>query len=160
MAGNVEVERKFLVRKDLWPGSPRSTLFRQGYLSRERGRTVRARRAGDRGFLTIKGEGTGDQGIVRAEFEYEIPAEDADALLAMCIQPILEKRRYLVDHEGHTWEVDEFMGDNAGLLVAEIELDRPDEAFARPPWVGEEVTHDPRYLNSNLVVHPFSRWGG
>jgi len=153
----VEIERKFLVRRDLWPGSSRSTLFRQGYLSRERGRTVRVRRAGDRAFLTIKAEAVG---LVRPEFEYEVPAADVDALLGLCIQPILEKRRYLVDHEGHTWEVDEFMGANAGLLVAEIELDRADEGFARPTWLGEEVTDDRRYLNSNLVTHPFSAWGG
>jgi adenylate cyclase len=151
----VEIERKFLVNRELWPGSARSTLLRQGYLSRERGRTVRARRAGDRAFITIKGEA---EGLVRPEFEYEVPVADIDALLSLCIQPILEKRRHLCDHEGHTWEVDEFLGANAGLWVAEIELGRVDEAFVRPPWLGDEVTDDPRYLNSNLVVHPYAAW--
>jgi adenylate cyclase len=151
----VEIERKFLVRRERWPGSSRSTLFRQGYLSREHGRTVRVRRAGERAFLTIKGEAVA---LARPEFEYAIPPEDADALLAMCHQPTLEKRRHLVEHEGHTWEVDEFFGANDGLWVAEIELARADEPFARPAWVGDEVTDDPRYLNSNLVVHPFRAW--
>ena len=155
----VEIERKFLVRRDLWPGSSvikAVTFFRQGYLSRERGRTVRVRRAGDRAFLTIKGESVG---LARPEFEYEIPVGDAETLLGMCMLPLIEKHRHLVDHEGHTWEVDEFLRANAGLLVAEIELDRPDEVFARPAWVGEEVTDDRRYLNANLVEDPFSEWG-
>jgi adenylate cyclase len=152
----VEIERKFLVRRDIWPRTSTATLFRQGYLSREHGRTVRVRRAGERAFLTIKGE---SRGLVRPEFEYEIPTPDADELLLLCIQPLIEKHRHLVEHQGHTWEVDDFMGANAGLLVAEIELGRADEGFARPPWVGEEVTDDRRYLNSNLVEHPFCEWG-
>ncbi len=151
----VEIERKFLVDKELWRPADAGTAFRQGYLSRERGRTVRVRRAGEKGFLTIKGEA---KGLVRPEYEYEIPARDADELLTLCAGPLIEKRRHLVEHEGHTWEVDEFLGDNAGLLVAEIELDGPDEPFARPPWVAQEVTDDPRYLNANLVDHPFRRW--
>jgi adenylate cyclase len=151
----VEIERKFLVVPSLWKATASPTVFRQGYLSQARGRTVRVRRAGDAAFLTIKGESAG---LVRPEFEYPIPLADVDALLAMCSGPLIEKRRHLVDHEGHTWEVDEFLGANAGLVVAEIELDSPDEAFARPAWVGEEVTHDPRYLNSNLVDRPFSTW--
>ncbi len=151
----VEIERKFLVRKDLWPGSNRSTLFQQGYLSREPGRTVRVRRAGEKAFLTIKGASVA---LARPEFEYEIPVTDVEELLRLCVQPVIEKRRYLYEHEGHTWEVDEFSGANAGLLVAEIELGRADEPFARPLWLGEEVTDDPRYLNANLVDHPFSSW--
>ncbi len=153
----VEIERKFLVRNDLWPGSARSTRIQQGYLSRERGRTVRVRRGGDHGFLTIKGEA---RGLVRPEFEYEVPLADVAELLALCVQPTLDKWRHLFDFEGHTWEVDEFLGANAGLWVAEIELERPDEPFAPPPWLGAEVTDDPRYLNSNLVLHPFSSWRG
>jgi adenylate cyclase len=155
----VEIERKFLVRRDLWPGASvitSSTPFQQGYLSRERGRTVRIRRAGDHAYLTIKGESVA---LVRPEFEYEIPVTDAGPLLAMCAGPIIEKVRHLVEHEGHTWEVDEFSGANAGLLVAEIELTRADDGFARPAWVGDEVTDDRRYLNSNLVEHPFAEWG-
>jgi adenylate cyclase len=142
----VEIERKFLVRRDAWPGSSvvtKSTRFKQGYLSRERGRTVRVRRAGERAFLTIKGE---------------IPLADAAPLLAMCTGSLIDKERHLVEHEGHTWEVDEFLGANAGLWVAEIELAKADEAFARPAWVGDEVTDDRRYLNSNLVEHPYSEW--
>jgi len=151
-----EIERKFLVRRELWASSGRSTLFQQGYLCREEGRTVRARRAGGSAFLTIKGAA---RGLARPEFEYEVPLADIDGLLQLCIQPLIEKRRHLHEHEGHTWEVDEFLGQNAGLLVAEIELDRADEEFSRPSWVGEEVTDDPRYLNANLAVHPFSMWG-
>jgi len=151
----VEIERKFLVQRDLWHPEDEGKSYRQGYLCRDRGRTVRVRRAGEKAFLTIKGEGLG---LVRPEFEYEIPAKDADELLALCIQPLIEKRRYRVPHEGHTWEVDEFFGDNAGLLVAEIELQRADEPFAHPAWVGKEVTDDPRYQNANLVAHPWSLW--
>jgi len=151
----VEIERKFLVKRELWTGGSSSLLFRQGYLSREHGRTVRVRRAGDRAFLTIKGA---SEGLVRPEFEYEIPVADTDELLALCIQPIIEKRRHLYPVDGHTWEVDEFLGANAGLWVAEIELSDPKETFARPPWVGDEVTDDPRYLNSNLVALPYSAW--
>jgi adenylate cyclase len=151
----VEIERKFLVRAELWKAASAGTLYRQGYLSLEKGRTVRVRRAGDKAFVTIKGASVG---LVRAEFEYEIPLADVGPLLALCIPPLIEKRRHLVPHEGHTWEVDEFLGDNAGLLVAEIELDHPKEAFARPAWVAEEVTDDARYLNSSLVTLPFSRW--
>ena len=158
----VEIERKFLVRDELWRRvrtEAGGTLFRQGYLNREPGRTVRVRRAGDLAFLTIKGQGKVGSALVRPEFEYPIPAGDADALLTLCIQPLIEKRRHLVSHEGHTWEVDEFLGDNAGLLVAEIELEDPNEAFVRPGWVGEEVTADRRYANSNLVDYPFCKWG-
>ena len=151
----VEIERKFLVVEGLWPRSKAATLFRQGYLSRDKGRTVRVRRAGERAYVTIKGESAG---LVRPEFEYEIPVSDVDELLALCIQPLIEKHRHLIEHEGHTWEVDAFLGANAGLVVAEIELGSADEAFARPAWLGEEVTQDRRYLNSNLVEHPFSSW--
>jgi len=155
----VEIERKFLVLRGAWPGAASidtSTRLQQGYLSRERGRSVRVRRAGERAFLTIKGAA---EGLARPEFEYEIPLADAGPLLALCARPLIDKVRHVVHHEGHTWEVDEFAGANAGLLVAEIELETEGESFARPPWLGEEVTHDPRYLNSNLVLHPFSEWG-
>jgi CYTH domain-containing protein len=152
----VEIERKFLVKRDQWPGTSNPTAFRQGYLSRTRGCTVRVRRAGDRAFLTVKGPRAG---LVRSEYEYEIPVADADEMLGLCAPPLIDKHRHLVDHDGHTWEVDEFHGANAGLLVAEIELDGPDEAFTCPSWVGQEVTDDPRYLNANLVEHPFSEWG-
>jgi adenylate cyclase len=152
----LEIERKFLVRRELWPGTATGTLYRQGYLARTRGVTARVRRAGDRAFLTIKGARVG---LGRPEYEYEIPVQDAEELFGLCAPPLVEKHRHLVEHDGHTWEVDEFLGANTGLLVAEIELDRPDESFSRPAWVGEEVTDDPRYLNANLVDHPFSAWG-
>jgi adenylate cyclase len=155
----VEIERKFLVRRELWPGASvvsSRIRYQQGYLSRERGRTVRVRRAGAHAFLTIKGESVG---LARPEFEYEIPLADAEPLLGLCESPLIDKYRSVVPHEGHTWEVDEFLGANAGLLVAEIELSRADEPFARPAWVGDEVTDDRRYLNASLVAHPFSEWG-
>lgn len=150
----VEIERKFLVVAARWrPGE--GTLLRQGYLNRDPERTVRARIAGAQAFITIKGA---SRGPVRAEFEYPIPLEDAATLLQMCDGPLIEKVRYQVEHRGCCWEVDEFLGDNRGLLLAEIELTAPDQAFERPDWVGEEVTHDPRYFNSRLAVHPYTTW--
>ena len=152
----IEIERKFLVTGEGWrqPASAQ-TRFSQGYLSRDPARTVRVRRAGERAFLTIKGATTGAS---RAEFEYEIPLADAQALLAMCEEPAIEKIRHLYEHEGSTWEVDEFLGANAGLVVAEIELQSEDQAFARPAWLGEEVTGDGRYVNANLAARPFKTW--
>lgn len=150
----IEIERKFLVINHDW--RPRQgVVFRQGYLNRDRGRTVRVRLAGDRGYLTIKGAA---QGLVRAEFEYEIPGQDAQQLLGLCEGPLIEKTRYRVSHEGHVWEVDEFAGENQGLVVAELELDSPDEPFVRPPWVGREVSDDHRYSNSQLSLRPYKVW--
>jgi adenylate cyclase len=151
----IEIERKFLVVGTDWRQG-QGTRFQQGYLNRDKERTVRVRLAGDRAFLTIKGRATG---VVRAEFEYAIPVNDAEQLLKLCDGPLIEKFRYLVVHEGSTWEVDEFLGDNAGLVVAEIELQSEDQAFARPPWLGREVTGDPRYFNSSLAVNPYRAWG-
>lgn len=150
----VEIERKFLVTGDAWRNGS-GVLYRQGYLNRDKGRTVRVRIAGDAAFLTIKGQSVG---ATRAEFEYPIPVADAQALLALCDGPLIEKTRYLVLHAGHQWEVDEFAGDNAGLVVAELELASEDEAFDSPAWLGEEVTHDARYFNSNLATHPYRSW--
>lgn len=151
-----EIERKFLVLNDDWKKDAVGVPFRQGYLSPEKNCTVRVRLAGDRGFLTIKGATTG---ISRSEFEYPIPQEDAHQLLdSLCRQPLIEKTRFRIDYQGHTWEVDEFHGDNEGLTVAEIELRSETESFASPPWLGEEVSGDPRYFNSNLVKNPFSDW--
>jgi adenylate cyclase len=150
-----EIERKFLVRSDAWrAGASAGTEFVQGYLLADETRTVRVRLAGARGFLTIKGPTVG---ATRDEFEYEIPASDARAILAMC-DLTLAKKRYVVRHEGHTWEVDVFAGDNAGLVVAEIELTSESEPFARPAWLGEEVTYDSRYANASLVRAPFKSW--
>lgn len=152
----VEIERKFLITGDGWRQPPeRQTRFSQGYLSRDPARTVRVRLAGDKAFLTIKGA---TQGATRAEFEYEIPVPDAQALLDLSDGPVVEKIRHLCLHEGMTWEVDEFLGANAGLLVAEIELASEGQDFARPQWLGEEVTGDARYVNANLAVKPFTSW--
>ncbi len=150
----VEIERKFLVTGDAWRNDG-GVLYRQGYLNRDKMRTVRIRIAGDAAFLTIKGKSTGAS---RAEFEYPVPMDDAQALLALCDGPLIEKTRYIVLHAGHRWEVDEFAGDNAGLVVAELELSAEDEAFDAPAWLGAEVTHDARYFNSNLASQPFCTW--
>jgi len=150
----IEIERKFLVVGDAWRDAP-AVFYSQGYLNRDKARTVRVRIAGDEAFLTIKGTSVGAR---RAEFEYPIPVWDARELLAMCEQPLIEKNRRKILHEGFVWEVDEFLGENLGLVVAEIELPAEDAAFARPDWVGEEVTEDVRYFNSNLSRTPFTRW--
>ena len=152
----IEIERKFLVAGDGWRQPPeRQTRFSQGYLSRDPARTVRVRAAGPRAFLTIKGA---TRGATRAEFEYEIPTADAQALLALCDGPVVEKIRHLCVVDGMTWEVDEFLGANAGLVVAEIELQAEDQPFTRPAWLGAEVTGDARYVNANLAVRPFTTW--
>lgn len=151
-----EIERKFLVIGTEWRQSGASSEFRQGYLSTVKERTVRVRLIGDTGFLTVKGLTVG---ATRTEFEYEIPAADADAMLSeLCERPIIEKIRYLVDFDGMTWEVDEFLGVNAGLVVAEIELDNAQREITLPQWIGAEVTDDPRYFNSNLIARPYSTW--
>jgi CYTH domain-containing protein len=153
-----EIERKFLVRGDGWRQGE-GVLYRQGYLSREPARTVRVRDAGGRAYLTIKGQGEGPEGITRSEYEYPIPHEDASELLdRLCERPLIEKTRYRIAHGGHTWEVDEFHGDNQGLVVAEVELASADERPSLPDWIGAEVSDDPRYLNSNLTSRPYRRW--
>jgi len=126
-----------------------------GYLCRDPQRTVRVRLAGDAAFLTIKGASVG---AARHEFEYEIPQPHAQELLKMCQERLIEKIRYLVPSNGLLWEVDEFLGDNHGLVLAEIELQSEEQAFSRPSWLGQEVTCDPRYFNANLCVSPFGRW--
>lgn len=151
----IEIERKFLVTGSDWR-TPNGQRICQGYLNRDSHRTVRVRISGQSAFLTIKGMTTG---ATRAEFEYAIPVAEAQTLLAMCDGPIIDKVRHTLTHDGMTWEVDEFLGDNAGLVVAEIELSAETQAFTRPPWVADEVTSDARYFNSNLAVHPYSRWG-
>jgi CYTH domain-containing protein len=153
-----EIERKILVRRERWRPDPGAGVwYRQGYLSADPDRVVRVRVAGDRAFLTIKGR---TRGIERPEFEYPIPLADANTILdGICMKPLIEKTRYRVRVGAHTWEVDAFAGDNAGLLVAEIELPWEGAPFDRPEWLGAEVSGDPRYFNSNLVQHPHSRWG-
>ncbi len=154
-----EIERKFLLKTGAaWrpvlqtPG----TLIRQGYLSLAKERTVRVRVSGEESAcLTIKGLTIG---ATRSEFEYDIPHEDALAMLAMCEGSLIEKTRYHIVHDGLTFEIDEFHGDNEGLLVAEVELESEGQTFAVPEWLGSEVTNDPRYFNANLVRHPFREW--
>jgi adenylate cyclase len=153
-----ETERKFLVKDDAWRvGNPSGLFYRQGYLSRVKERVVRVRTAGQKGFLTVKGI---TRGISRAEYEYEIPLEDANHMLEhLCQRPLIEKMRFRIPFEGMTWEVDEFLGENLGLVLAEIELSDEGQEVILPSWVGEEVSGDPRYYNVNLVKHPFCRWG-
>lgn len=151
-----EIERKFLVRDDSWREGAVGTAYRQGYLSTEVDRNVRIRIIGQRGLLTVKGRASG---ISRLEFEYEIPLADARKMLdELCSRPLIEKTRFKVEYAGLTWEIDEFAGDNAGLVVAEVELESEDQKVELPPWIDREVSDDPRYLNSNLVTNPFSTW--
>ncbi len=152
----LEIERKFLVTGTSWRTLAPGVLTRQGFLSTDVERTVRVRIAADEGFLTVKGR---SRGISRAEFEYAIPVEDAAAMLdGLCEKPLIEKTRYRVPFGAHTWEVDEFHGANAGLVVAEVELGSADEELSLPPWVGREVSGEARYYNANLVKQPFTSW--
>lgn len=150
----IEIERKFLVKSEAWRvGKP--VRFIQGYLNKDKFRTVRIRIAGDNAMLTVKGK-TID--MSRAEYEYAIPFSDAEEMLKLCDAPLIEKHRWHVPFGGMLWEVDEFGGDNQGLIVAEIELEDEAQQFDRPDWLGEEVTSDKRYFNSNLSTHPFKNW--
>ena len=151
-----EIERKFLIAGDGWRGLAEGVVYRQGYLCSGPERSVRVRIAGDHGYLTVKGATIG---ATRNEYEYEIPLVDArDMLDTLCPQPQIEKKRYTIVHQGSTWEIDEFFGPNRGLIVAEIELEREDQPFTRPAWLGAEVTGDPRYYNAMLCSNPYSRW--
>ena len=154
---SLEIEKKFLVLDDSWQAEAGPGVrYRQGYLSESGPGSVRVRIGGQRAFLNIKSATLAQQ---RLEYEYEIPLDDAEEMLdRVCTKPLVEKTRYEVKHQGHLWEVDVFEADNAGLVVAEIELDRVDETFARPVWVGEEVSDDPRYYNVCLVKHPYKSW--
>ena len=153
----IEIEKKFLLKGGEWKQLAVGIAYRQGYLNSVKERTVRVRTINDKGFLTIKGVSVG---ATRLEYEYEIPLEDAQALLnELCEKPLIEKNRYKVDFGGFTWEIDEFFGQNDGLIVAEIELESEDQSFDKPQWVGEEVTGDSRYFNSNLIKNPYSQWG-
>jgi adenylate cyclase len=151
----LEIERKFLLKKDTWR-SEQGTRYRQGYLNSVKERTVRVRTIGDKGYLTIKGI---SKGPVRTEYEYEIPVAEAEAMLdELCEKPLIEKKRYKIEFKGFVWEVDEFFGENQGLIVAEVELEEEDQAFPKPEWVGEEVTGDPKYFNANLIHNPYQSW--
>lgn len=151
-----EIERKFLVVGDAWRGLGTATPLRQGYLAAHPGPTVRVRLAGGAAWLTIKSP---NLGAVRSEFEYPIPPADACEMLdTLCLKPLLEKNRTRIPIGEVTWEVDEFFGENLGLVVAEVELQSEDQPVALPGWIGQEVTGDPRYFNSSLLTLPFCRW--
>lgn len=152
-----EIERKFLVSgTEDWESICRTrTPIVQGYLATDRERSVRIRTSGEEARLTIKGE---TRHGARPEFEYDVPTGEAEEILELCKKPLVEKVRYVVDHAGHAFEVDVFSGVNQGLITAEVELQRLDEPVSLPDWIGEEVTDDPRYLNANLVDHPYSMW--
>ncbi len=147
-----EIERKFLVQGDEWRGLGVGVIYRQGYVANINGRTVRVRVVGEQGYLTIKGPTIGKS---RAEFEYKIPVEDAEELLeTLCDRPLIEKTRYKINIGNLIWEVDEFGGENQGLILAEVELETENQSIDIPHWIGKEVTSDPRYYNVNLVKNP------
>lgn len=154
----LEIERKFLVANDSYKSLATSySHIKQGYICRERGRTVRVRLRDGKAFLTIKGP-SADNGLSRYEFEKEITVDEASHLFLLCKQGVIDKRRYLVPVGKHVFEVDEFYGDNQGLVVAEVELSSVDEQYEKPGFIGKEVTGDRRYYNSMLISHPFCTW--
>lgn len=151
-----EIERKFLVRDDSWRHGATGKGIRQGFICVRPDRLVRIRTFGDRAYVTIKG---GKSSISRLEYEYEIPIPDAVEMLdRLCERPLIEKTRYDLAVHGRTWSVDEFEGDNAGLVLAEVELEQERQDVQLPPWAGEEVTADPRYFSVNLINNPYGRW--
>lgn len=152
-----EIERKFLVKGDFKSRATKALRITQGYLSSVPERTVRVRIKGDKGFITIKGKG-GESGASRFEWEKEIPAEEVRELLKICEPGVIDKTRYIVPVGKHNYEVDEFYGDNQGLVMAEVELGSEDEAFDKPQWLGEELTGDVRYYNSMLMKNPYKNW--
>ena len=151
-----EIERKFLLKNENWKKEVSSqSIIKQGYLNSNPERTVRIRIRNNQGFLTIKSK---NKGAVRNEFEYEIPLEEAEELILLCEQPVIEKIRYLVPKNNHIWEIDIFEGANQGLEVAEIELSHVNESFELPSWVDKDVTHETKYYNSQLIKMPFTAW--
>lgn len=152
----MEIERKFLVKDDSWRSSAFGKKFHQGYLNSNKDWTARVRTIDNKGYLTIKGIA---KGPVRVEYEYEIPVYDAREMLdRLCEKPLIEKSRYKIEHHVLVWEVDEFHGENQGLIIAELELDFKDQKFEKPEWIGAEVRGDSKYFNSNLIHHPYSQW--
>jgi len=153
----IEIERKFLVDHAKWQQlqKPQGEVFKQGYILSEEKRTVRIRLTDVSAYITLKG---GSTGISRSEYEYNIPIEEGNEILRDFATSSIEKRRYNIDFAGHLWEVDVFSGDNEGLVVAEIELGSEDEIFEKPDWIGHEVSHDARYTNASLSVHPYKNW--
>ena len=152
-----EIERKFLVTSDDWQASVfKKRRYTQGYLASDRQCSIRVRMTDEKAHLNIK---SATLGITRSEYDYEIPLDDAKDLLAnLCIKPLIEKTRYYVKYKDHTWEIDVFSGENKGLVIAEVELQSTDETFAKPGWLGDEVSDDPRYYNVCLVEHPYQQW--
>lgn len=153
----VEIERKFLLKEGKWPIAPENTgtYILQGYLANDEAKVVRVRIYGEKGFLTVKSRVTG---MSRQEFEFEIPVSEAREMLLSLCRSLIEKVRYKIIAGGKLWEIDVFSGENEGLIVAELELTSESEEFLRPDWIGEEVTDDLRYYNSNLALQPFRRW--
>ena len=152
----IEIERKYLVKGTSWKPAQKGQLYQQGYLSSHPDRTVRVRTVEDRGYLTIKGKASGAS---RDEYEYPIPYPDAvEMLTRLCEGPLIEKFRYKIPYQGLVWEVDEFQGQNLGLVIAEVELESDDQAILLPAWVDREVTGDEKYYNAHLFKHPFSDW--
>ncbi|MBF0377894.1 MAG: CYTH domain-containing protein [Desulfamplus sp.] len=162
----IEIERKFLVSDNSWKTSDiKGVNIKQGYIKNSIDSVVRIRVAGEKGFITVKGNINNNQAknqknhtLSRLEFEYEIPVKDALDMLELCEKPLVEKIRYTINFMGFDWSIDYFEGDSYGLIVAEIELETEDQFFEKPPWAGKEVTHDSRYLNSNLIKNPFKHW--
>ena len=152
-----EIERKFLVKGEFKPFAQQQTRITQGYISSVPERTVRVRINGNKGFITVKGIGNAS-GASRYEWEKEIPIPEVEELLKICEPGVIDKTRYLIKAEDHTFEVDEFHGDNQGLFIAEIELSKEDEEFEKPPWLGEEVTGDLKYYNVMLIRNPYTKW--
>lgn len=151
-----EIERKFLVKNLNLETLERGLIIKQGYLPTSNETVVRVRLYGDNAFLTIKGK---SKGATRSEFEYAIPVSEAHQMIEeLCGKSLIEKTRYKLKHSGLTWEVDVFEGQNEGLTLAEVELESEDQEIDPPSWIGQEVTHDPRYYNANLVVNPFKSW--
>lgn len=151
-----EIERKFLVKGNSWRNLAEGSVYRQGYIATQKGATVRVRIVGNQGYLTIKGPTVK---YSRAEFEYPIPLEDAQEMLdTLCERPLIEKIRYKVEWGGLIWEIDEFDGVNKGLILAEVELSDEKQQIELPLWIGEEVSDNPKYFNSNLVKEPFLQW--
>lgn len=152
----IEIERKFLVNGTAWKENASAVSCCQGYLCPGSGVTVRVRIMGDQGYLTVKGRG---DGLARQEYEYPIPVGDARELLdTLCVKPLIIKDRYRVVHDGLVWEVDEFAGENRGLILAEVELTSRNQTVTLPDWAGKEVSGDPRYYNASLVSNPYIRW--
>lgn len=152
---NIEIERKFLLRNNLWKEGATGIHYKQAYLTEKGDNTVRVRMEGDKAKLTIKSKATN---ISRMEFEYDIPVEDAQQLFTIAKTAAVEKYRYKIPYAGNIWEVDEFLGENEGLVVAEIELKSEDQPFEKPSWIGAEVSGDKRYTNANLARFPFKKW--